>query len=143
LGSATIVFPDVAAVLLSYLAPRLGVATGSVVPNPRPSTFLLARRVGGERTSPVHERALLLFEAWAHDPGAADDLANQVRGELFALGAPGTWSGGSTVSGVSIVRVEDAGGPAYQPDELSDQPRATFTLSVLVRGQLQEDINGS
>lgn len=134
----TVVFGDVVAVLLGTIHDTLPITTGSRVPNPRPDEFVIARRIGGDRMTPVTEITTVFFECWSSTPADADDLAAAVRRVIFALAPPGTWAG-SVIDGLSIARIDDVGGPAYQPDELSDQPRATFTVSVTVRGQIQEE----
>jgi hypothetical protein len=125
-------FPDVVAAFLALVRQQLQLPTGTRVPAPRPSRFIVARRVGGERMTPITEATRVMFEAWAGTPEEADSLAGRVRNLAFGSGVPGAWSGGM-LGRVPILRVEDVSGPADQPDELSDQPRATFTLQYLTR----------
>lgn len=136
---STVVFPDLAAVLLAHLRDELNLITGTRVPNPRPAApFVLARPVGGERITPMHEVTILAFECWAATPADADDLADTVRAAIYEMCPAGALSGRS-IDGVAISRVADVAGPAFVPDDLSDQPRATFTLRVQARGSLQEE----
>lgn len=125
-----LLFPDATEIVLNEVAAQLGVPTGTLVPNPRPDAFVLARRTGGSRVTMVTEAASLAFECWAATPADADDLAQRVSSVVHAMQ-------GSTFDDVPIYRVDDVGGPADKPDELSDQPRSTFTLEVHVRGRQQ------
>lgn len=133
-----VVFPDVVAITLELIHDELGVATGTRVPNPRPTTFILARRLGGERVNPVQENVRILFECWAGTPAEADDLAANVRAYLFARATPGAWAG-NALGTVGIYRVDDLTGQSDEPDQLSDQPVATFTLQFLARGSITEE----
>lgn len=126
----TLVFPDAVEIVLEQVAQQLGLPTGTKVPNPRPDSFVLARRTGSSRVTMVTEAVSIAVECWAGSPGDADDLAQRVSALVHAMQ-------GGTYSNVPIYRVSDVGGPRDQPDELSDQPRSTFTLEVHVRGKQQ------
>ena len=133
-----VTFPDLVEVTLSAIAERIDIETGTRVPNPRPPTFVLARRLGGDRLNPVLETARIVFECWATTSADADDLAATVRALLFSAATPGTWDA-AAIGGVSIYRVEDVAGPADEPDPLSEQPVASFTLQFLARGTITEE----
>jgi hypothetical protein len=127
-------FPDAAELTLGELAGKLPgltgqtVHTGSRVPAARPDWFVVCRRIGGTRVTPVTEAAQLAVECWAPTPADAEDLAQHARSVIFAMAQ-------TNVNGEPIYRVDDVGGPADLPDELSDQPRASFTVAIHVRGR--------
>lgn len=126
-----VVFPDTAAVVTTYLAAQLGgIHVGTVVPTPRPGTFVVARRLGGIARNRVVDEPLIGVECWAADDAAAQDLAQRCRALLHALED-------SFVGAVFVYRIEDAGGPADLPDPLSDNPRYVFTLRIAVRGAVE------
>lgn len=120
-------FPDVVSLVLTALEPDIDVPLGTLVPNPRPTSFVLARRSGGERTTLVTETAVVTVEAWADTPAAAADLAERCRARIHAME-------GTMISGVPIYRVDDVGAPADLPDPLSDQPRYQLSVLIATRG---------
>lgn len=123
-----IVFADVVELVLGLIESAIpGVALGTLVPNPRPATFVVARRSGGERTSLVVDTAVVTLEAWASTPAAAADLAEQCRSVIHA-------AEGTVVDDVPVYRVDDVGAPSDLPDPLSDQPRYQFSVLVATRG---------
>lgn len=123
--SLPITFPDAAAVTIGLLTTGLADAgfvvpvVGSV-PSPRPGEFVTVTRVGGAR-SKVRDLPLLAVECWADDKGRSQDIAQAALTVLIA--AAGTQTGGVTVS-----RVDIAGGIGDLPDPTSGQPRHTFTV---------------
>jgi hypothetical protein len=122
-----VVFPDAAAVVTTYLTDALTVHVGTLIPKPRPTSFVYVRRVGGTARDVVIDDATLAVECWAATQAAAHDLAQTARAELHALA-------GDVVDGVTVFRVIDIAGPADLPDPVSDQARYTFTVAVAVRG---------
>lgn len=130
--SAVLVFPDVAEAVCAQLTGWLdpSVAIGNLVPNPRPARFIVVRRVGGTRITAVTEAAQLSVQCYAGNQPDAEDLAQAARSVIFAMG------GTRSLNGVDIYRVDDIGGPADAPDELSDQPRVLFSVALHVRGHV-------
>jgi hypothetical protein len=132
--SQTITFPDVAALAVKATvagldaAGRGNVHVGTIVPSPRPPQFVRISRAGGVRRNIITEDARVVVEAWADSAPEATDLAELVRSILHALR-------GEVTDGVPVYRVDDAEGPADDPDPISDQPRYQFAVSLTVRGQ--------
>lgn len=125
-----IVFADVVDLMLGVIAEAVpGIPAGTLVPNPRPPSFVVARRAGGERTSVVVDTAVVTVEAWAATPAAAADLAEQCRAAIHA-------AEGTVVEGVPVYRVDDVGAPSDLPDPLSDQPRYQLSVLVATRGSV-------
>src|SRR5262245_41866590 len=127
-----IVFPDVEALLVTYLQAELlarsDTATVHVsVPNPRPDRFVLVPRLGGARRNIVNDAATIGIACWAATPAQAGGLAQLVRGLVNALP-------GKVVSSVPFYQVQEFAGPANLPDPQSDQSRYVFTVSIGVRG---------
>lgn len=127
-----IVFPDVEDALVTYLTAELAARgdTASVhvrVPNPRPDRFVRVPRVGGARANLVTDNATIGVECWAVRGKQAHDLAQMVRGLIFALK-------GQTAAGVRFYNVTEFAGPAELPDPTSNQSRYVFTVAVEARG---------
>lgn len=128
-----IVFPDAALLVIDYLRDELDtrgypdIHVGAKVPNPRPSKFVRVARVGGIAPFLVADDATLVVEAWETDAADAMTLAQLCRGLVRALA-------GTAVDGVPVYRVAELAGPANLPDPASDQARATFTITVRLRG---------
>lgn len=124
-----IAFPDAIELTATYLRTALpsygytAIHVGAVVPNPRPTRFVRVDRVGGPRSSLVTDTPTLVIEAWAGSIPAAHALLETCRALIYAL--PGT-------NGVS--RVREFSGPGTLPDPTSNQPRATYTVQIQVRG---------
>ena len=123
-----IIFPDVIKALASLLRTALAVPVGTNVPNPRPTAFVLLRRVGGQRRSLVVDQPTVAVEAWHANEVAATALAQLARAHIHA--AVGT----SLPAVGTVYRVDEFAGPASLPDPDSDQARVTFTVSIAVRG---------
>jgi hypothetical protein len=122
-------YPDAVEVITGLLRTALVAAgqtvhVGSVVPNPRPATFVQVTRTGGPKVLRVVDGAQITVDAWAPDAGAAMDLAQLCRKCIEEM--PGT---------APVHRVEEIGGPQDLPDPVSDTPRVTFTVQVQMRGQ--------
>lgn len=124
-----VIFPDAEQIVLDHLDDEMGVDVGSHVPNPRPTEFLLVRRLGGPRMNEVADNAMLGVEAWGASVAAAHDLIQEARGLILAMR-------GTVHSGVAVYRITEIGGPAQLPDPLSDQPRYTYTVQVAMRGSV-------
>lgn len=123
-----ITFPDVIELLADHLRTELGdVHVGNRVPNPRPDAFVRVDRVGGIVENRVVDGALLVIEAWAQTEPEAHALAAECREIVHAME-------GETIAGTPVYRVLEAAGPATLPDPVSDQARATQTVTVKVRG---------
>jgi hypothetical protein len=128
-----IVFPDAAELVCTWLRYQMNlrgrnsVHVGTVIPQPRPTEMVIARRVGGQRVTPVTDAVDMSLECFAATDSAAQDLAQLVRGLVHALA-------GTVAEGVPVYRVDDLVGLDDLPDPLSDQSRYTLSVSVTVRG---------
>lgn len=122
-----VTFPDAEQVVLDHLDEQMGVDVGSHVPTPRPTPFVLVRRLGGTRLNEAADNAMLGVEAWGETAPTAADLIQEARALIHAMR-------GGVHSGVAVYRVTEIGGPAQLPDPLSDQPRYVLTVQVAMRG---------
>lgn len=127
-----VVFPDAAAVGVSYLRDELqtrGDTAGVFrdVPNPRLVRFVTVRRGGGIRETAVSDAATLLVECWDDSSEDAHDLAQLCRALLIA--APGR-----NVDGVAVYKTVEQGGLVDLPDPQSAQARYTFSVQIHLRG---------
>ena len=129
MSQEVIVFPDAVALVVDVLADEVGGHVGNVVPSPRPTQFVVVRRVGGTRRNLVADNATLTVECWAERPEYAHDLAQYCRAVIHTMP-------GQTFDGVAVYKVAELAGPADLPDPVSDQPRYSFTVSVTVRGSV-------
>lgn len=127
--SDVVVFPDATAVVLDHLHTELGVDVGSKIPNefPDDGVFVLCRRLGGPRLNEVADNAMLGLEFYAATAEDSMDLAQLTRAQVHAMR-------GRVISGVTVYRVTEIGGPAELPDPLSQRPRVVFTVQVAMRG---------
>lgn len=124
-----LVFPDVEALLTAWLRGQLdGPAVGNKVPNPRPDPFILIQRHGGVRQTVVTDAAQVGLECWAGRDYEAHDLLQQCR-SLLLYQIPG-----QILSGYTVYRVDEVGGPSNLPDPTSSMPRWVMELQVHVRG---------
>ena len=128
-----IVYPDVEAVVVSYLNAEFvsrseSARASTKVPNPRPTKFLRVQRTGGVGDFVV-DRAQLTIEAWANKATDAIALMQLVRGLMHAIDQV-TYSG----STYQFYAPQEFSGPANLPDPDSEQERYTETFSVGVRG---------
>lgn len=124
----TVLYADATALAIDYLAAQydlrgVDASIGSQVPNPRPASFVLARRLGGPRGTAVSDRPQIAIECWAPSDEAAHDLAQLTRALLHNWPSTG-----------DVYRVDEFAGPAVLPDPTSNQPRYVFTVQVHVRG---------
>jgi metal-dependent amidase/aminoacylase/carboxypeptidase family protein len=96
---------------------------GTKVPNPRPSVFVMVRRVGGSLTNVVQDRARIDVMVWHTNDAARMHLANKMRAALFA--ARGTQR---------IQSVSEFLGPTRLPDPADPTVAVVlFTAQVTVR----------
>lgn len=124
-----LVFPDVEALLTAWLRGQLtGVTVGNKLPNPRPDPFVLIQRHGGLRQTVVTDAAQVGLECWAGRDYEAHDLLQQCR-SLLLYQIPG-----QILSGYTVYRVDEVGGPSNLPDPTSSMPRWVMELQVHVRG---------
>jgi len=129
-----IVFPDVEAVVISYLnaafTARSETARASTkVPATRPTKFVRVIRTGGPASSVFMERAQLTIEAWATTAVVASALMQLTRGLMHAIDQ--VTVGATTYQ---FYAPQEFSGPANRPDPDSEMERYTETFSVGVRG---------
>lgn len=98
------------------------------IPNPRPSEFVIVRRIGGARINLVTDSAQVSIEAYAPTAGRAHSLIQTARTLITAMR-------GRTIDGQLIHRVVEYGGPALLPDPDSDHARYVITADVEYRGR--------
>jgi hypothetical protein len=129
-----IVFPDVGAIVIDYLAQGLldrsvTAAVVSRIPTPVNGNGITVRcyRTGGLNTQKVIDQAQLTLECYAPTAEEAHDVLQLCRGLVHAL--QGTVQGGVTFYGVN-----EFAGPVEFPDPNTDTPRYTMTMQVSVRG---------
>lgn len=127
-----VLFPDTVALVVNYLRFELvlrgdGAVVSAGVRSPRPSRFVVVRRVGGTRTTVITDAVTVTVEAWAPTVQEAADLSQLCRALCFALE-------GTVQEDIPIYAVQEVGGPVDLPDPESKQPRYSFTHSILVRG---------
>jgi hypothetical protein len=120
-------FPDTTTLVVDYLADVVDVDVFSEVPNPRPDSFVVVRRLGGVRRNLVSDGAQIGVDCFGTDDVDAYELATTARAHLFAMY-------GQVVDGVQVYRVDELAGPSSSPDPDSGQARYTFQQSVMVRG---------
>lgn len=131
-----ILFPDVVAITIDYLKAQLAdrgpaVSVTSKVPNPRPATFVVVRRLGGIRLNLVVDDAQVTIESWANDDDEAHDLAQLCRGLVFAMR-------GTVQDGTAVYRVGELAGPQDLPDPPSSQSRYVHNVQIAARGRAEQ-----
>jgi hypothetical protein len=123
-----VLFPDAGQVIANHLNDTLGIPTGEMVPNPRPSGgFLVVRRVGGLSQEVVIDKATVVVEAWSDTNAEAEDLAQLARAYILSMS-------NDYVDDALVYGVIEVAAPAFLPDPLSAQPRSTATYQVTLRG---------
>jgi hypothetical protein len=127
--TTALLYPDAVLVTTGLLRSALVAAgqtvhVGSLVPNPRPATFVKVTRTGGPKVLRVVDGAQITVDCWAADGAAAMNLAQLCRKCIEEM--PGT---------APVHRIEEIGGPQDLPDPVSNTPRVTFTVQVQMRGQ--------
>lgn len=125
-----VLFPDAVAVVGEFLRPLVGVPVVSRVPDPRPSSFVRLRRLGGLRESIVADRARIDTHYWAETEAGAADLMALCRAHIGAMAG----ARGST----TVYRVREVGGPQWLPDPESGQPRYAIAFELSLRGSEME-----
>jgi hypothetical protein len=121
-----VLMPDAVAVVTDWLRDKVDADVMSRVPNPRPERLVVVRRVGGVARTRVSDEPMMTVESWAPAEADAMDLAQLARFHIHRM--PGR------VNDPQVYRVTETAGPAFLPDPLSTDPRATFTVMVHVRG---------
>lgn len=118
--------PDVEALVVAFLKPVASPQkVSTLVPDPRPASFVRVFRTGGAATNRVLERAQITVQAWAKDTGAAVELAKACRTALL-----------NRSTSMPLVRgVEETGGLYFDPDPGTGIPRYTFTVQITVRAK--------
>ncbi len=117
-------FPAVEAALVAFLGPQIApVKAAMSVPKERPARFVKITRVGGRRSSLVHDEATVVFECWAESPYEAESLALRVRALVGSLDTPTVWY------------ASEVGGPASFPDPETSSPRYQFTALIRSQGE--------
>lgn len=116
--------PDVEAMVVDFLKPVTAPAkVASLVPDPRPATFVRAFRSGGAAVNRILENAQITVEAEAGNRDDAFDLASACREHFqhhYTL--------------MPLVRgVSETGGLYFAPDPDTNIPRFRFTVNLLVR----------
>lgn len=118
-------FPDVEAMIGSFLRSRLPVPVSTKVPNPRPARFIRAWRTGGSAADRVVERAQVTVTCAAASSVQASDDARAARSALL-----------NDYSSMPLVRgVEEVAGPYYDPDPDTNGDRYSMTFRLTVRGK--------
>lgn len=129
-----LVAPDSETIVVQYLtselasrSPWTSTKAYTKVPKTRPVSFVRVLRTGGTRTQFIDTPTLTL-ESWANDAITASNLAQMVRGLMFAIDRV-TYSGHL----YQFYDPQEFSGPANLPDPDSAQERYTETFSVGVR----------
>jgi hypothetical protein len=118
--------PDAVQFFCDYLEPELGVPVGVEAAGTAP--FVRINRTGGPKQTPVSDRPQITFEIFHRLGSGSWALAEQTREAVYALA-------GTTVSGINVKDVQEAGGPQSEPDPTFPAlHRHTFTLLVHMRG---------
>lgn len=116
-------FVSVDEMVLGFLSTRVSVPVHVSVPNPRPVSFIVARRNGGGALNRVIDQPTVTVDAWAPRSAEAEDIARVAR-EAFLndmLGLP------------LVAAVEEISGPYSVPDPDSGTPRFRFSVRLTVR----------
>lgn len=120
-----ITYPDAQQALVDYLRPLLSpVPIGARVPDPRPSTFVNTRRVGGVADGAVEHARLDVF-AWAATDEAAHDMVQNIRRFVARMAFD--------YGGARVIQTNEFAGPQPAPDP-SNQPRWLVTFEITLRG---------
>lgn len=95
----------------------------SKIPNPRPPKFTRVRLMGGTRSAVVRYAPMLVFECWAPDDIAAENLG--ILTEALVNAWPDIDS--------ACTNVVEVGGLIYQPDPDTNTDRYVFTKQIYLR----------
>ncbi|WP_326806645.1 hypothetical protein OHB04_02315 [Streptomyces sp. NBC_01775] len=125
-----VVFPDVEAAVTGYLRQQLdiGVTVGTEWPEDLAENLpvvAVSRGGGATYARLVLDEPTLDIDVLATDKAAAHDLAQQVRGHIFA-------AEGTRLGDVLICRVEDSS-LIWLPDPTTASPRYVLVMSLRVR----------
>lgn len=128
----TIVFPDAVLAGVTVLRTGLtargdGATVHREVPAVRPSRWVQVVSTGGQRMTLVSDAKQLTINAWADRADHASELAELCRGLLGA-------AVGAVVNGAPVYAAEEIGSPYDNPDPISGQQRATFSVRLHLRG---------
>lgn len=94
--------------------------------NPRPSTFIVVSRIGGEQPNAKQDRATLLFEFWAESTGIAAAMAKKGRAALRN-------SRGRTFIGVYSYGWSNESGPTdFNDPQVQDRRRCQLSGDLLL-----------
>lgn len=118
-------FPDVEALVLSFLSSRVPVPVHTSVPANRPAAFIRLWRNGGASSNRAVDRPQVTVEAWSTDSVEASELAEQCRSALL--------NEASAMPNVS--RSTEISGPYSTTDETTETPRYRFTMQLTVRAR--------
>lgn len=119
-------YPDIVALLVTYLDSLTTVRVASDVPNPRPTELVQVRRVGGTQLRPVRDKPRVDFTVWAATYPRANEIADIIRTAVHQLA-------GTDTLGPVVYRVEETLGPRQLDDPLTGTPRVLQTHSIDVR----------
>lgn len=119
-------YPDIVALLVTYLDGQTTVQVASKIPNPRPAELIQVRRVGGTQLRPVRDKPRVDFTVWAATEPRAYEIADLVRNAVHQLA-------GTTTLGPVVYRVEEVLGPRQLDDPLTGTPRVLQTQSIDIR----------
>lgn len=115
-------FADVEAMVVMFLATKLGVPVRTRVPNPLPSRFVRVWRSGGAAQHRALDVAQVTVTAWGTDSVDASELAREAQALLL-----------NDHSNMTLVRsATETGGLYYDPDT-TGADRYTFTVELRVR----------
>lgn len=129
-----LVAPDVETLVVQYLTAELASRSPwtttkayTKVPRTRPTAFVKVLRIGGVRSQFIDTPTLAL-ESWADNAITASNLAQMVRGLMFAIDRV-------TFHSVTyqFYKPQEFSGPSNLPDPDSAMERYTETFSVGVR----------
>lgn len=116
--SEVIVFPEVVVNQVLFLRSVLTVPVHEQVPNPRPASFVVVERLGGETASRIHERPVVSYRATAPDIIEAGRLIGLVKAHVASQES----------------FYSELGGPAFMPDPDDGLPRYQYSAQLQVRG---------
>lgn len=122
-------FPDIEDELKTVFADGLTVPAVTVVPNPRPATFVQVLRTGGPRMTFKSDGPILTVTAWAPTRSAAAQLLNEARSLLYTLRGELL-----PTSERPVYSVAELGGPVNDPDPVSKTPRMSIVVRLHVGG---------
>lgn len=119
-------YVDVLALVITYLDGLHSVPVASRVPDPRPTTWVQVRHVGGTQLRPVRDVVRLDVFYWANGEAAAQAGGLTLRGQIHALAKTSTL-------GIVCYVVEETLGPRPFDDPLTGANRSWATYALTVR----------